>query len=95
MIYPYIRENCPEIAPQARYFRVRSLLYDLLSLENAGKEGRERFREQYAASLGALRRHVPFLLTSPYFGRQERLTGLLLAAGLYRPFRKLYHGIKR
>lgn len=94
-IYPYIRENYPGIADAARYLRVRSLAYNLLTLELAGADARKRFAEEYSLSRKELRCHVGFLLTSPLLGKQERATDLLLAAGLYRPLRSVYHRAKK
>ena len=93
-IYPFIRDNYPEIADAARYLRVRSLAYNLLTLDLADKDTRQKFADEYRLSRKALCRHISFLLTSPLFGRQERVTDLLLAAGLYRPMRGLYHGVR-
>ena len=93
-VYPFIRDNYPEIADAARYLRVRSLAYNLLTLDLADKDTRQKFAEEYRLSRKALCRHISFLLTSPLFGRQERVTDLLLAAGLYRPMRGLYHGVR-
>ena len=89
-----IEQNHPGLLPQARYLRVRSLTYNLLTLENAGPEDRQRFSRVYRESLAALRKLGRFVLTGPFFGRQERLTALLLAAGLYRPMRVLYRILK-
>ena len=93
-VYPFIRDNYPGIADAARYLRVRSLAYNLLTLDLADKDTRQKFAEEYRLSRKALCRHISFLLTSPLFGRQERVTDLLLAAGLYRPMRGLYHGVR-
>ena len=93
-IYPYIREHYPQIADAARYLRVRSLAYNILTLELAGEDARKTFAEEYRLSRKELRRHTGFLLASPLFGKQERATDLLLAAGLYRPLRKVYHGVR-
>ena len=89
-IYPYIREHYPEIAPQAEYLRVRSLSHLLLVLETEGEK--DRFPAEYRAAKKKLGKHLAFLLTSPYLGKQERLTDLLLILGWYGPLRRLYHG---
>lgn len=92
----YIRENFPDIAPQARYLRVRSLSHILLVLETEGEKSWERFPAEYKSARRELRKHIRFLLTSPLLGKQERLTDLLLILGWYRPLRRLYHhGEKR
>ncbi len=90
-IYADIRENHPDIAPQARYLRVRSLSHILLVLETEGEKSWERFPEEYKEARRELGKHIAFLLTSPLFGKRERLTNLLLILGWYRPLRKLYH----
>ncbi len=90
-VYPFIRDNYPEIADAARYLRE----FPRPPSADAGFGGhdtRQKFAEEYRLSRKALCRHISFLLTSPLFGRQERVTDLLLAAGLYRPCGGLYHG---
>ena len=94
IVYPYIRDNYPQIANEARYQRVRSLAYNLLTLDLAGEESRVRFAREYADSRKALAEHMGFVLKSPLFGKQEKLTNLLLALGLYRYLRVVYHKIK-
>lgn len=93
-IYPYIRQKHPQIQNQARYFRIRSLVHSTVSVALAAKEDREKFQEQYRADRKKLCRHMPFILSSPLFGKKERLTNLLLAAGVYRYLRRFYHAIK-
>lgn len=90
-IYPYIRDHYPAIAPQARFFRVRSLSHILLLLDQADPETRQRFAGEYRQARRALRKHTGFFLTSPYFGKQERVRDLLLVLGLYRRMRPLLH----
>jgi len=93
-IYPYIREHYPRIVNESRYLRVRSLVHNLLSLDVAGKAVREKYSAQYSASRKALAEHFFFILKSPLFGRQERLTDILLILGIYRYLRVIYHKIK-
>lgn len=95
LIYPQICREYPALVDAARYQRIRSLRYDLLTLELADRESREIFREQYARSQRELKKHLGFIVKSPMFSRQDKLTDLLLGTGFYRPFRKLYHRIKR
>lgn len=94
-IYPYIRDNYPGIQKEARYLRVRSLVYNLQSLELAGEEAKREFSARYWQSRKELCRHIPFLLTSPFFASKERITDVLMASGLYGGFRSLYHSIRR
>ena len=93
-IYPYICRNHPSVVPQAQYLRVRSLVYNIITLDLAGKEYRQKFAREYQHSQAELWKHLGFLLTSPMFGKQERLTDLMLMLGCYRPFRKVYHLLK-
>ena len=93
-IYPYIREHYPEIEKEVRYFRVRSLMFSTMTAALAEKQARRTFRDRVRKSRTELRRHLGFLLTSPFFGRQERLTDVLLAFGLYSGLRRIYHFFK-
>lgn len=90
-IYPYIRDNYPDIEPQARYLRVRSLSHILLLLDQAGKQTRQRFAGECRDARRELRNHTGFFLTSPYFDLRERVRNLLLVLGLYRCLRRLLH----
>lgn len=90
-ILPYIRENYPDIEPKARYLRVRSLAHLLLVLETKGEKSWERFPEEYQAARKELGRNLGFILKTPYLGKQDKLTDLLLVLGLYRPLRRLRH----
>ena len=93
-IYTDIRQNHPAIADRARYLRVRSLSYNLLTLDLAGREARVTFAEEYRHSRRELAKHTAFFLGSALFSRQEKLTNLLLVLGIYRPFRWIYHKLK-
>ncbi len=88
-VFAYIQERAPSLKPQAEYLRVRSLSHLLLVLETSGEKA--RFPEEYQAAKKELGKHTSFLLTSPYLGKRERLTDLLLILGWYGPLRKLYH----
>ena len=92
-IYPYIRENHPSIEPQARYLRVRSLSHILLLLEQAGEDVRQQFSKEYRHARKELRKHTVFILKSPYFGKKEKITDLLLNLGLYRILRPVFHRV--
>lgn len=94
IVYPYIRDNYPRLEAQARYFRVRSVAYNLVMLEQAEEAVRARFSGQYRASRKALGKHAWFILTSAYFGRKERAHDLFLILGLYRPLWRLSRRVK-
>ena len=88
-ILPYIQQTYPDIFPQARYFRVRSLVYSAQSVDIASKENRKRFGKQGQKSRRELRKHMWFILSYPGFSRKEKVTDLLIAIGLYRGLRDL------
>lgn len=91
VIYPYIREHHPAIEPQARYLRVRSLSHILLLLEQEKAEVRQRFAEQYRHARKELKKHTWFILKTPYLGKKEKVTDILLNLGLYRHLRPIFH----
>lgn len=93
-IYPYVREHFPAIQEEARYLRVRSLVYNLLTLELAGEDARKTYAAEYHQSRKDLQKHVGFVLKSGLFRKQEKLTNVLLALGWYRWLRPIYHKIK-
>ena len=90
-IYPYMLQNHREIGKQARYFRVRSLAFSVMSLDQTDEKTRNSFRDQMKRSRKKLRSHFFFILTGPYFGKQERLTDLLMCVNWYRNLRKFRH----
>lgn len=90
-LYADIRSQVPEAIAPARYLRVRSLAYPLLLLDQADAQTRKPYESQMKRCRSSLRRHIWFLLTGPYFGKQERLTDILLAFNWYRGLRRLYH----
>lgn len=89
-----IRQNCPDLLPEAQYLRVRSLAYSLLMLDLVGEEDRKHWQEIYQASRRELKQYSAFIRKSALFTRGEKLKDFMLAWGLYRPFRKVYHFLK-
>lgn len=94
VIYPFIREHYPQIEPEARYFRVRSLVYSVISVELADAQTQNKFKVQHDQCRKALRRHILFILTSRLFGTKERIIDAALALGIYRLGRRIYHAVK-
>lgn len=90
VIYPYIRENHPAIQNQARYFRVRSLTHVMLLLDSSDIDTRKKYLSQYRQTRRQLRQHTLFILKSPYFGKKEKITDLLLILGLYRILKPVF-----
>lgn len=88
-ILPYVRQKFPSIYHQARYFRVRSLVHSVLSVDLAEPENRKTFASRGDQSRKALRKQLIFVLTYPGFGKKEKLINVLLAFNLYRSLRKL------
>ena len=90
-IYSYVCAHCPAVEPQARYLRVRSLSHILLLLEQAEGEVRKQFAEEYRHARAELKKHTGFIVKSPYFGKKEKITNILLNLGLYRHLRPIFH----
>ena len=88
-ILPYIRQRFPSIYNQARYFRVRSLVYSVISVELAEPAAAKIFALRCRESRAKLRKHLGFLLRSPLFTGKEKITDILLACNLYGLVRKL------
>ncbi len=89
-ILPDIQENHPRLEPEARYLRVRSLVYSVQSVDLASPEDRRKFADVCRRERKELRRHVGFILKCPFFGRKEKITDVLLALGLYRSLRRVF-----
>ena len=94
IIYPYIQKEHPELTDRARYFHICALAYTVLMTDLAAEEDRAKYADRCQQRRSELRSHLPFLMACPYFGKQARLTNILLALGVYRPLRKIYHKIK-
>lgn len=90
-IYPYIRENHPAIGEQAEFLRVRSLYHLCLMLEQAEPEVRKQYTTQRQQARKELRKHAAFILRCSRFGKQEKITDVLLILGIYRLLRPLFH----
>ena len=90
-ILRYIQEHHPAVEPQATYLRVRSLSHVLLLLEQAEPEVRQKFAEEYRHARKELKKYTTFFLKCPWFGKQEKITDLLLNLGLYRTLRPIFH----
>lgn len=90
-IYPYIRENHPAIAEQARFLRARSLYHLCIVLEQAGDDIRQKYAPQRKQTRKELAKHLFFILKSGRFGKQEKITDVLLVLGVYSLLRPLFH----
>ena len=90
-IYPYIREHHPAIAPQAEFLRVRSLYHLCLMLEQAEPDVRKQYARQRRQTRRELAKHLGFIAKCSRFGKQEKITDLLLILGIYRLLRPVFH----
>ena len=90
VIYPYILKNHPQLKQEARYLRVRSLVYSVQSVDLASREDYWKFAQRCREERRELRKHIVFVLTSTFFGRKEKITDFLLALGLYRSLRRIF-----
>lgn len=89
-VYADIRRNYPALTREAEYLLVRTLLYSVQSVDLADAESRVRFSEQRRDAARKLRKKLPFIFSSPWFSRREKLTGLLLGLGLYRSLQPIF-----
>lgn len=85
-----IRKNRPCLTAEARYLRVRSLVNSVISVDLASPEERKTYGQICKQERHSLRQQAWFVLTSPLFGRKERITNLLLALNLYRLLRPVF-----
>ena len=91
VIEPYIRENHPAIAEQARFLRVRSLYHLCIVLEQAEAPVRQKYALQRKQTRRELAKHLSFILKCGRIGKQEKITDLLLVLGIYSLLRPLFH----
>lgn len=89
-ILSFIQANYPELSMEARYLRVRSLVYGVQSTDLASKTDRKQFCRECRDCRRELRRQLGFVLTSPMFSRKEKITNVLLALNLYRVLRPVF-----
>lgn len=91
VIYDYIRANHPAIEPQARYLRVRAINYLALMLDQADDSFRKSHARQIRQNRRELGKHLGFFVKCPWFGKQEKITAVLLVLNLYRLLRPIFH----
>lgn len=90
-IYPYIRDNYPNLADAARYQRVKSLAQILLLLDTDTPEVRRQFARRYGVLRRQLAAHFGFLCRCPWLTKKEKVQDILLILGLYRFLRPIFH----
>ena len=89
-ILPWICQNCPVLEPEAKYLRVRALVYAVQSVDLASAQDQKTFGPRCEEERRKLRGFLGFILTSKLFARKERLIHLLIACNLYRGLRKIF-----
>ena len=90
-IYAHICREYPGAEKEARFLRVRALRFAVLTGELSPAVAARPFRDRIRSCRRELRRHTWFMLTSPYFEKQERRQDLALAWGIYGPIHRLRH----
>lgn len=93
-VYDYVIKNYPEIGDKARYLRARSLAYTLQAMEIDEGDAPAKYPEEYQQLKGQLREHVGFICTSSLFSSREKRDYLMIATGIYRGLRRVYHRVK-
>lgn len=91
VIYDYIQANHPAIAPQAKYLRVRAINTLALILDQADDDFRKRYAQKIRENRRELGKYLGFFLKCPLFGKQEKITAVLLVLNLYRLLRPIFH----
>lgn len=86
-----IRQNHPNIAPQAEFLRVHSLYHLLLRLDHASPDIRKAYRKEYGDARRELAKHWKFILSCSWLTMQQRVTDILLIVNLYHILRPLFH----
>ena len=94
LVYDRVRRDFPSLAEEARYLRVRSLLYDMTMLDIASDADRKRFSDRGRKAREEMKGHMGFLWSCPLFTARKRITATLQMAGIYRGLRRLYHAVK-
>ena len=90
-VYDHICREHPALQPQAAYLRVRSLMHLLLTLDQGTAESREKYARQVREARRELGKFTGFLLRCSRFGKQEKVTGILLIMNFYRVLRPIFH----
>lgn len=90
-IYAYIREHYPNVADKARYQRVQSLRQMMLLLDTAEEEIRKQYLPRYRLLRKQLKEHAGFICRCPWISKKDKVTDLLLIAGVYRMLRPIFH----
>lgn len=89
-----ILDKCPALAAEAHYLKTRALGYALLLLNIADSDSRNKFAAEYRSFAAMMRRELPFVYSCGMFTGKEKQDYTLMAFGLYRLPRVLFHAVK-
>ncbi len=89
-----IRQNWPQLAAAARYLKTRTIGVTLQALEVSDPVVRKKFAAQSREYRNLLRQQAGFVMKSSLFSQKERRDFLLMAFGLYKLPRAVYHVFK-
>lgn len=90
-----IRENWPELTPEAEYLKTVAVAQTLQTLEISAPEVRKQFAEEQESLRKILKSQLWFVSNSGFFDKQKMRDYTLMAMGLYRIPRTVYHFFKR
>lgn len=89
-----ICQNWPQLEESARYLKTRTIGVTLQALEVSDPAVQEKFASQSREYRSQLRQQVGFIMKSSLFSQKERRDFLLMAFGLYKLPRAVYHVFK-
>lgn len=86
-----IRANYPVLSDAAAYLKTRAIGWTLQSLEIADGETRKKYAREHGQYRTLLRKQLPYIRKSNEFTPAQKRDFILMALGLYRIPRMLYH----
>lgn len=89
-----IRRNWPQLGKPARYLKTRTIGRTLQALEVSDSAVQEKFASQRREYRNRLRQQMGFVMKCGLFSQKERRDFLLMAFGLYKLPRAVYHAFK-
>lgn len=93
-IVEYISRNYPSLRREADYLYGHSLCWTMQRITLAGEKTRLEFKQDYPQLRKRLLRQLPKILRNPYFSFTRKRDCFLLAFGIYRIPRLIYHKFK-
>lgn len=86
--------RCPELTAEANFVYMHSLVYAIQLLDISGDTDFHKYREQMQPYRRELRNTLGAMLRCPFFTRRRKVECMMIAFGVYRSFRKVYHVLK-